>query len=103
MKINMPITNVEYVLTDTDSIVTKTDLNGKITYASDDFIRISGFTKEELIGASHNIVRHPDMPTEVFQDLWRSMKKGYPRSALIKDRCKNGDFFLGVGQCCSHL
>ncbi len=93
MKINMPITNVEYVLTDTDSIVTKTDLNGKITYASDDFIRISGFTKEELIGASHNIVRHPDMPTEVFQDLWRSMKKGYPRSALIKDRCKNGDFF----------
>lgn len=93
MKINTPITNIEYVLTETDSIVTKTDLNGKITYASDDFIRISGFTKEELIGASHNIVRHPDMPAEVFGDLWRSMKKGYPRSALIKDRCKNGDFF----------
>ncbi len=93
MKINMPITDIEHVLTETDSIVTKTDLNGKITYASDDFIRISGFTKEELIGASHNIVRHPDMPSEVFEDLWRSMKKGYPRSALIKDRCKNGDFF----------
>jgi methyl-accepting chemotaxis protein len=89
----MPITNVEYVLTETDSIVTKTDLEGKITYASDDFIRISGFTKEELIGASHNIVRHPDMPPEVFEDLWKSMKMGYPRSAVIKDRCKNGDFF----------
>ncbi len=93
MKINMPITNVEYVLTETDSIVTKTDLNGMITYASDDFVRISGFTREELIGASHNIVRHPDMPPEVFKDLWDSMKAGYPRSAVIKDRCKNGDFF----------
>jgi methyl-accepting chemotaxis protein len=93
MKTNLPTTDVEYVLTETDSIVTKTDLSGKITYASDDFIRISGFSKEELIGASHNIVRHPDMPAEVFQDLWSSMKKGYPRSALIKDRCKNGDFF----------
>jgi methyl-accepting chemotaxis protein len=93
MKINMPITKVEYVLTETDSIVSKTDLLGKITYASKDFIRISGFTKEELIGASHNIVRHPEMPTEAFADLWDSMKAGYPRSAVIKDRCKNGDFF----------
>lgn len=90
---NIPITNIEYILTETDSIVSKTDLNGKITYASDDFIRISGFTKEELIGASHSIVRHPDMPSEVFKDLWASMKAGCPRSAVIKDRCKNGDFF----------
>ena len=93
MRINLPITNVEYVLTETDYIVSTTDLEGKITYASDDFIRISGFSKEELIGASHNIVRHPDMPPEVFEDLWTSMKASFPRSALIKDRCKNGDFF----------
>jgi methyl-accepting chemotaxis protein len=93
MKINNPITDNEYILTETDSIVSKTDLNGKITYASDDFVRISGFSREELIGASHNIVRHPDMPPEVFEDLWASMKAGYPRSAVIKDRCKNGDFF----------
>ena len=93
MKMNAPITDIEYVLTETDSIVSKTDLKGTITYASNDFIRISGFSKEELLGSPHNIVRHPDMPAEVFNDLWRSMKKGYPRSALIKDRCKNGDFF----------
>jgi methyl-accepting chemotaxis protein len=93
MKINKPVTDNEYVLNETDSIVSKTDLNGKITYASDDFIRISGFSRNELIGASHNIVRHPDMPPEVFADLWVSMKAGYPGSAVIKDRCKNGDFF----------
>ncbi len=96
MKINMPLTNEEYVLTETDSIVSKTDLNGKITYASDDFIRISGYSKDELIGASHNIVRHPDMPPEVFADLWDSMKAGYPRSAIIKDRSKNGGFFWAL-------
>ncbi|MGZ5052569.1 MAG: methyl-accepting chemotaxis protein [Methylobacter sp.] len=93
MQINLPITDVEYILSETDSIVSKTDLNGKITYASDDLIRISGYSKEELIGAPHNLLRHPDMPQEVFEDLWSSMKKSCPRSALIKDRCKNGDFF----------
>ncbi|MGZ4954364.1 MAG: methyl-accepting chemotaxis protein, partial [Methylobacter sp.] len=93
MKINMPITNVEYALTETDSIVTKTDLKGIIIYANEDFIQISGFTKEELIGASHNIIRHPDMPTEVFEDLWKSIKAGRPWSGLVKNRRKNGDFY----------
>ncbi|MGZ4969147.1 MAG: methyl-accepting chemotaxis protein [Methylobacter sp.] len=93
MKINLPITNVEHTLTETDSIVTKTDLNGIITYANEDFIQISGFTKDELIGASHNIIRHPDMPTEVFEDLWKSIKADRPWTGLIKNRCKNGDFY----------
>ncbi len=93
MKIDMQITDVEHVLTESDSIVSKTDLNGLITFASEDFVRISGFTREELIGASHKINRHPDMPTEVFDDLWSSMQEGYPRSGIIKDRCKNGDFY----------
>ncbi|MGZ5780533.1 MAG: Tar ligand binding domain-containing protein, partial [Burkholderiaceae bacterium] len=92
MKINMPITNIEHTLTETDSIVTKTDLNGIITYANEDFIQISGFTKEELIGAPHNIMRHPDMPTEIFEDLWRSLKAGRPWTGIVKNRCKNGDF-----------
>ncbi len=93
MKINMPITNVEHSLTETDSIVTKTDLKGIITYANDDFIQICGFTREELIGSPHNIIRHPDMPTEVFDDLWRSMKAGRPWTGVVKNRCKNGDFY----------
>ncbi|MGZ8911847.1 MAG: methyl-accepting chemotaxis protein [Methylobacter sp.] len=89
----MPITNVEHALTETDSIVTKTDLKGMITYANEDFIQISGFTKEELIGASHNIIRHPDMPAEAFEDLWKSMKAERPWTGVVKNRCKNGDFY----------
>ena len=93
MKIDKSITNVEQVLKESDSIVSKTDLNGRITYASDDLVRISGFSKEELIGATHQIMRHPDMPNEAFEDLWASMQAGYPGSLVIKDRCKNGDFY----------
>jgi methyl-accepting chemotaxis protein len=93
MKINMPVTDVEYTLTETDSIVSKTDLKGMITYVNEDFLRISGFTTEELIGASHNIVRHPDMPPEAFEDLWQSLKAGRPWTGLVKNRCKNGDYY----------
>ncbi len=93
MKINMPVTNVEYSLKETDSIVSKTDLKGIITYINEDFLRISGFTQAELIGTSHNIVRHPDMPPEAFADLWKSMKENRPWTGLVKNRCKNGDFY----------
>ncbi|MBL6988002.1 MAG: Tar ligand binding domain-containing protein, partial [Methylobacter sp.] len=93
MKTNMPITSVEHVLDDTASIVTKTDLKGMITYAGDDFIQISGFTRDELIGSSHNIIRHPEMPVETFEDLWKSIKVGRPWSGVVKNRCKNGDFY----------
>ena len=93
MKINMPITNTEYVLKDTDSIVSKTDQKGLITYINEDFLRVSGFTKDELIGTSHNIVRHPDMPPEAFEDFWNSLKAGRPWTGMVKNRCKNGDFY----------
>ncbi|MDZ7584427.1 MAG: PAS domain S-box protein, partial [Thiobacillus sp.] len=62
MRSNMPVTNVEYVLKDIETVVSKTDLRGKITYANQDFVNISGFSEDELIGQPHNIVRHPDMP-----------------------------------------
>ncbi len=93
MKMNKQITDVEHVLTDSDSIVSNTNLKGVITYVNDAFIRISGFSREELIGVSHNIVRHPDMPPEAFADLWRSMKAGRPWTGIVKNRCKNGDYY----------
>jgi len=96
MKNNQPVTTVEYVLKETDSIVSKTDLKGVITYINPDFLRISGFTEAELIGASHNIVRHPDMPAEAFADLWVSLKANRPWTGLVKNRCKNGDFYWVV-------
>ena len=56
-------------------------------------IYVSGFTREELIGSSHNIIRHPDMPEAAFADLWATVKKGLPWRGLVKNRCKNGDFY----------
>ena len=93
MKINMPVTNEEHFLKENESIVSKTDLKGRITYVNEEFIRISGFSLEELIGKSHNIVRHPDVPVEVYEDLWKTLKSGRPWSGVVKNRCKNGDFY----------
>lgn len=93
MKINMPVTQIEYQLSDTDSIVSTTDLQGNITYANPYFIEVSGFSDEELIGSPQNIVRHPDMPPQAFADLWNTIKSGLPWSGIVKNRCKNGDFY----------
>jgi aerotaxis receptor len=102
MKINKPathnentlsVTNTEYVLQDTDSIVSMMNQKGIITYVNEDFLRISGYTRDELIGNSHNIVRHPDMPQELFPDLWSTVRAGRPWNAVVKNRCKNGDFY----------
>ncbi|HEY0563450.1 MAG TPA: methyl-accepting chemotaxis protein [Methylophilus sp.] len=93
MKINMPITHKEIELAETSSIVSKTDLKGRITYINRDFIEISGFVESELIGQSHNIVRHPEMPPEAFADLWNTVKAGKPWNGMVKNRCKNGDHY----------
>ena len=93
MRTNLPITNVEYILKDNETVVSKTDLSGNITYVNQDFINISGFTAEELLGAPQNIVRHPDMPAEAFADFWRTIKSGKAWTGLVKNRCKNGDHY----------
>ncbi len=96
MRTNLPVTNNEIELSDQKSIVSKTDLKGRITYVNPYFLEVSGFTEEELIGTAHNIVRHPDMPPEAFEDLWRSLKAGVPWTGMVKNRCKNGDFYWVV-------
>ena len=93
MRKNLPITNVEYILKDNETVVSKTDLQGNITYVNQDFINISGFSADELIGAPQNIVRHPDMPVEAFADFWRTIKSGKAWTGLVKNRCKNGDHY----------
>ncbi|NWG87632.1 MAG: Tar ligand binding domain-containing protein, partial [Hydrogenophilaceae bacterium] len=96
MRVNMPVTGREYVLRDDQMIVSKTDTRGIITYINKDFLEVSGFTEEELIGSPHNIVRHPDMPPEAFADLWATLQAGMPWTALVKNRCKNGDHYWVV-------
>lgn len=93
MKNNLPVDNIEIFLMPSRPIVTKTDLKGQITYANRAFIEISGFAEDELIGQSHNIVRHPDMPTEAFSDLWATIKTGRPWKGLVKNRTKQGHFY----------
>lgn len=93
MRINTPVTAVERFLEPGKPIVTKTDLQGRIEYANESFVAISGFTREELLGSDHNIVRHPDMPPQAFADLWRTIRAGQPWRGLVKNRTKSGDFY----------
>jgi methyl-accepting chemotaxis protein len=93
MRTNMPVSSVEVPLRDDTLIVSRTNLKGQITYINAGFLEISGFTEAELIGEPHNIVRHPDMPPEAFEDLWRDLKEGRPWTGVIKNRCKNGDHY----------
>lgn len=93
MKINLPVTQQEHILKDHTQIVSRTDLKGAITYINRDFIEVSGFTEDELLGQSHNIVRHPDMPPEAFADLWATVKQEKPWIGIVKNRCKNGDYY----------
>ena len=93
MRVNTPITQNEYVLNEGMTIVSTTDLQGNINYANPYFIEVSGFSEMELLGAPQNILRHPDMPAEAFADLWQTIKTGMPWTGMVKNRCKNGDFY----------
>ena len=72
------------------NIVSKTDVNGIITFVNDEFCKISGYSKEELIGKNHNIVRHPDVPTSTFKLLWKTIKAKKIYKSTVKNQAKNG-------------
>lgn len=85
MKINEPVTGNEISFPESGILVSQTDLRGVITYANQAFVDISGFSRSELIGQSHNVVRHPDMPPQVFGDLWRTVKAGRPPTPTSRE------------------
>ncbi len=93
MKINEPVTQIEEPLDDDALLISRTNLKGIISFCNDEFITVSGFSKEELEGKNHNIVRHPDMPPEAFEDLWTTIKQGESWKGVVKNRCKNGNYY----------
>jgi len=85
--------NNERTYADSEQLVSTTDLNGRIIYANNEFCAVSGYSLEELVGQHHNIVRHPSMPKGAFGDLWEKLKRGDSWRGMVKNRCKNGDFY----------
>lgn len=93
MRNNQLVTDEEYIIPKDVTLVTKTDLQGNITEVNDAFEIASGFSKEELLGSPHNIVRHPDVPAAVFKDLWQTIKAGGTWSQIVKNKRKDGGFY----------
>ncbi|WP_297895793.1 methyl-accepting chemotaxis protein [Shewanella sp.] len=86
-------TEQEIRLTAQDELISTTDNRGIITYVNDRFVSISGYSAQELLGSPHNIVRHPDMPSAAFKEMWEKLKSGQSWRGVVKNRCKNGNFY----------
>jgi aerotaxis receptor len=93
MKINLPITQIEYELPNDSILVSTTDVSGHITHCNRGFVEASGFDYDELLGQAHDIVRHPDVPPEAFKDMWSTIGRGRPWTGIVKNRRKNGDHY----------
>jgi len=84
---------IETVVPEDELIISRTNLEGIITYANETFCTISGYREEELLGRSHNLVRHPDMPSSVFKELWHTLKENKQWSGIVKNLRKDKGFY----------
>jgi len=93
MRKNLLLTGRERSFDQSQRLISATDASGKILYCNDEFEAVSGFTRAELIGSPHNIVRHPEMPPAVYEHMWQCLKAGKCWMGIVKNRCKNGDHY----------
>ncbi|XDF33780.1 methyl-accepting chemotaxis protein [Paracidovorax avenae] len=93
MRINLPVTPQEYPFPRGETLVSTTDLQGRILYCNPMFVEVSGYERGELLGQPHNMIRHPDMPEEAFRDMWETIAAGWPWSAAVKNRRKDGTYY----------
>jgi len=78
------------------TMITETDENGIITYVNNKFVQMTGYSEDELLGRSHNILRHPEMPDVIYEELWSSLNQDEPWKGHIKNRSKDGSFYWTV-------
>ena len=88
----------ETIVPKDELIVSRTNLQGIITYVNETFCEISGYSKNELLGQNHNILRHPDMPKVIFEELWNSLKNGNSWKGIIKNLRKDKGFYWVYAQ-----
>ncbi|QJR80647.1 PAS domain-containing protein [Alteromonas pelagimontana] len=93
MRNNQPVTQKEYKFPKTSRLISSTDRRGVISHCNKEFIEVSGFSREELVGKNHNVVRHPDMPASIFKEMWSTLEAGKIWMGLVKNRRKNGDHY----------
>ncbi|MGE8604700.1 methyl-accepting chemotaxis protein [Bordetella trematum] len=93
MRVNLPIYDVETRLRDDQYLISRTDTKGRIVYANPAFVEVSGFERDELMGKAHNIVRHPDMPSQAFEDFWNTLQAGRSWLGVVKNRRKDGGYY----------
>lgn len=93
MKNNQPVTQRERTVPPGEILVSQTDLRGVTTYANSTFVEVSGYTADELVGSSHNLVRHPDVPPRVFEAMWDTLHRGQIWHGVLKNRSKDGDHY----------
>ena len=90
---NAYVSNKERTFPAEQRLISATDAKGIIRYCNDEFVQVSGYSRDQLLGSPHNLVRHPDMPKEVFAHMWRYLKAGRAWMGIVKNRCSNGDFY----------
>jgi aerotaxis receptor len=93
MRLNLPAIDREFPFPEGQTLVSVTDLKGRIVHCNSAFIEVSGFAHEELLGQPHNLIRHPDMPAEAFRDMWETIAGGRPWSGAVKNRRKDGTYY----------
>lgn len=93
MKNNQPITGKEKKFSARDNLLSTTDLKGSISYVNGDFCRVAEFDNDALLHKNHNVIRHPDMPPQAFENLWQYLKSGRAWKGIVKNRCQGGDHY----------
>ncbi len=86
MRVNEPVSNRNVPVSSGANILSTTNPKGQITHINDEYVEISGFTRDELVGQPHNIIRHPDMPRAAYEQMWGNLKSGNTWLGAVKNR-----------------